>query len=99
MKTFLQLINEFTGEHITMSLQRFFLWLTIVLFSVLILVATVAPFSPWKFISLALLYGSSMVSGLLTYANYQLEALDGEDLIPQPMQAEKANPKIDPFVA
>lgn len=99
MKTFLQLINEFAGEYITMPLYRLFLWITIALFSVLVLVATVAPLSPWKFIALVLLYGSSMVTGVLAYANSQLEALDQEPWQPQQFESEPCESQSDPFVA
>lgn len=73
MKTFLQTINDFTAEHITIPLKDFFLYITIVLWVVLIVIALFAPLSLSKFMALFGLYSTSIITALLAYANSILE--------------------------
>jgi hypothetical protein len=73
MKTFLQTINDFTAEHITMPLKLFFLYITIGLWIILIAIALYAPLSLSKFMALFGLYSTSIITALLTYANSILE--------------------------
>jgi hypothetical protein len=73
MKTFLQTINDFTAEHITMPLKLFFLCITIGLWIILIAIALYAPLSLSKFMALFGLYSTSIITALLTYANSILE--------------------------
>lgn len=76
MRTFLQTINDFTAEYIDMPLKRFFLYICIGLFAVMIAVSLLTPLSVAKFIAIAGLYGTSMITALLSFANYQLDAID-----------------------
>ncbi|MDD3769201.1 MAG: hypothetical protein PHV10_01175 [Sulfuricurvum sp.] len=76
MKTFLQSINDVTAQYITMPLQRFFLYATIGLWVILIVIALFTPLSLSKFMALIGLYGTSIITALLAYANYQLSRLD-----------------------
>lgn len=73
MKTFLQTLNDFASEHITMPLKRFFIYVTVGLWAVLILIALFAPLSFYKFMALFGLYGTSIITALLAYANSILE--------------------------
>jgi len=73
MKTFLQTINDFTAEHITIPLKRFFLTITIGLWVILIAIALFAPLSLSKFMALFGLYSTSIPTALLSYANSILE--------------------------
>lgn len=75
MRTFLQTINDFTAEYIEIPLKRFFLYFSIGLFTVMIAVALLTPLSVAKFIAIAGLYGTSMITALLSFANYQLDAI------------------------
>lgn len=75
MRTFLQTINDFASEYIRMPLKRFFLYISIALFAVMIAVALLTPLSVAKFIAIAGLYGTSMITALLSFANYQLDAI------------------------
>lgn len=76
MKTFLQTLNDFTAERITMPLQRFFFYITVGLWAVLSLIALFAPLSLYKFMALVGLYGTSIITALLAYANSILEQSD-----------------------
>ncbi len=72
MKTFLERINDFAAEHIIMPLQRFFLYITIGLLITLIIIALVTPLSISKFMAIAGLYVTSIMTALLAYGNYQI---------------------------
>jgi hypothetical protein len=76
MKTFLEQINDFTAEHITMPLQQFFLYITIGLLITLIIIALATPLSISKFLAISGLYITSMITGLLAYANHQIERFE-----------------------
>lgn len=76
MKTFLQSINDVTPQYITMPLQRFFLYVTVGLWIILIAIALFTPLSLSKFMALIGLYSTSIITALLAYANYQLNRME-----------------------
>lgn len=76
MRTFLQTINDFTAEYIEIPLKHFFLYLTIALCIMMIATALATPLSISKFIAIFGLYATSMITALLSFANYQLDAIE-----------------------
>lgn len=76
MKTFLQSINDVAAQYITMPLQQFFLYVTVGLWVMLIVIALFTPLSLSKFMALIGLYSTSIITALLAYANYQLSHLE-----------------------
>jgi hypothetical protein len=76
MKTYLERINDLAAEHITMPLQRFFLYISIGLLVTLIVIALAAPLSISKFMAITGLYITSMITALLSYANRQIDRFE-----------------------
>lgn len=79
MKTLLQSLNDVAGQYISMPLQRFFIYVTIVLWVTLILIALFAPLSLPKFMALIGLYSTSIITALLSYANSMIRE-DSDEL-------------------
>lgn len=73
MKTFLQNINDIAATHIIMPLHRFFAYMTLSFFSLLLLVMIIAPLSFWKVSAIVGLYTLSIITALLMWINYQLK--------------------------
>ncbi|MGE4418779.1 MAG: hypothetical protein AB7D38_02960 [Sulfurimonas sp.] len=73
MKTFLEQLNDFAAEHITMPLKQFFLYVTVSLWVMLIVIALFTPLSFSKLAALLLLYITCTMTALLTYANTMIE--------------------------
>ena len=74
MKTFLEQLNDFAAEHTTMPLKQFFLYITVSLWVMLIVIALFAPLSFSKLAALLLLYITSIITALLSYANTIIES-------------------------
>lgn len=72
MKTFLQNINDIAATHIIMPLHRFFAYITLACFSLLMAVMIIAPLSFWKLSAITGLYALSIITALLMWINYQL---------------------------
>lgn len=72
MKTFLQNINDIAATHIIMPLHRFFAYITMACFSLLMAVMIIAPLSFWKLSAIIGLYALSIITALLMWINYQL---------------------------
>ncbi len=94
MKTFLQSLNDVAAQYITMPLQRFFLYVTVGLWITLIAIALFTPLSLSKFTALIGLYGTSIITALLAYANYQLSRLAEMETIDE-MPADDKNGEIN----
>ena len=75
MKTLLESVNDLAGEYITMPLERFFLYITIILLVTLIVIALAAPLSSSKFMTMIVLYSTLIITALLTYGNYQINKI------------------------
>lgn len=73
MKTFLQNINDIAATHIIMPLHRFFAYITLACFSLLLAVMIIAPLSFWKISAIIGLYALSIIAALLMWINYQLK--------------------------
>lgn len=73
MKTLLEQLNDFAAEHTTIPLKEFFLYITVSLWVMLIVIALFAPLSLSKGAALLLLYLTSIITALLTYANTVIE--------------------------
>jgi hypothetical protein len=75
MKTLLESVNDLTGEYITMPLERFFLFTTIGLLIMLIVITLAAPLSSAKYMTMLVLYFTLMTTALLSHANYQINSI------------------------
>lgn len=98
MKTFLQSINDVAAQYITMPLERFFLYTTIGLWVMLIAIALFTSLSLSKFMALSGLYGISIITALLAYANYQLsrlEEMETVDETPQDDNDSETNARVE----
>ncbi|PNV83483.1 MAG: hypothetical protein C0627_05145 [Sulfurimonas sp.] len=73
MKTFLEQLNDFAAEHTTMPLKQFFLYITVALWVILIVIVLFIPLSFSKLAALLLLYITLVITALLTYANTMIE--------------------------
>lgn len=94
MRTFLQTINDTAQEYITMPLKRFFFYLTLALSVLMLLTSLIAPASLSKFIAVAGLYGVSILTAILAYANVvfeEIEALELPSEIPNETHALSAS--------
>ncbi len=76
MKTILEDINNFVADHIDMPLHRFFTLLAIGLFSLLLFVAAIAPFSISKLVSMIALFLTVMWACFMASANYWINRLE-----------------------
>lgn len=90
MKTFLQNINDIVATHIIMPLHRFFAYITLACFSLLMTVMILAPLSFWKLSAIIGLYALSIITALLMWINYQLKTQNQ-----QAIQEFKTVPQID----
>ncbi|WP_295022692.1 hypothetical protein [Sulfurimonas sp.] len=81
MKTFLEQLNDFAAEHTTIPLKQFFLYITVSLWVILIVIALFTPLSLSKVAALLLLYITSMITALLTYANTMIERNNTMDIL------------------
>jgi hypothetical protein len=75
MKTLLESVNDLAGEYITMPLERFFLFTTIGLLIMLIVITLAAPLSSAKYMTMLVLYFTLMTTALLSHANYQINSI------------------------
>jgi len=74
--TILEDINNFVADHVDMSLDRFFALLAIGLFSVLVLVAAIAPLSISKLVSMTALFAAGMGAVFMACTNYWINRLE-----------------------
>lgn len=103
--TILEDINNLVSDHIDMPLHRFFALLTFGLFSLFLLVASIAPFSISKIISTISLFAMGTATAFMACANYwinRLEALNQsidnrfEEVV---ITADQSDLHKDPFIA
>jgi hypothetical protein len=69
------------AEHIDMPLDQFFLYITIGLLSMLIIILLIAPLSLSKLTAIVGLYITSIITSLLTYGNYQINKMKDVDIL------------------
>lgn len=80
MRTILQTINDTAQEYITIPLKRFFLYITLALAGLMLLTSFIAPATLSKFIAIIGLYGVSILTAILSYANIVLEEIEQLEL-------------------
>ena len=76
MKSYLQQLNEFAAEHTTMPLKQFFLYITVGLWVMLIIVTFFAPLSLYKVVAFLLLFITSMITAFLSLINFFFERIE-----------------------
>ena len=98
-------ISNFAADHIDMPLHRFFALLAIGLFSLLLLVATIAPFSISRIVSIVSLFAMGMGAVFMACANYWINRLETlnqslddrfEEVV---ISADQSDSHKDPFIA
>lgn len=94
MKTFLQSINDIAAQYVTMPLQRFFLYVTVGLWVTLMAIALFTPLSLSKFTALIGLYATSIITALLTYANYQMSRIEQVEAIGETPKDDNRSERI-----